>query len=88
MSEIVGKSIKAYPCPGLDGEPGKQMVVLTLLLKRVEGTMKAYAAIVPDNSIADPDYRGVLEFVKRFGSPLRYEDAKRLWVIKPEDYAA
>ena len=71
MSKIVGISPRSFPTPD-----GATAIVLTILVHRVEGTFKAYAAIVPDNSLADPDYAGQLDFVKENGNPLRFAEAK------------
>lgn len=85
MSEIVGKQALAYPSPVADNG---QMVLLYVLCKRVEGTFKAYAAIVPDDSLNDPTYSKVVGWVQRYGSPVRHADACKLFDIRDKDYAA
>ena len=85
MSEIVDFDVKAYP-----SYPAGQVVLLTVLTQRIEGTFKAYAAIVPDNSKADPLYRGTINWARSNGNPLRYEDAARIFPhfnLQKKDYA-
>ena len=84
MNEIIGFDAKALPANGV---PFPTMVLLTVLVRRVEGTHKAYQAIVPDNSRRDHLYLEQRDWVASFGNPLRFEDARRIWDMKPEEYA-
>jgi len=63
------------------------MVVLTVLVKRIEGTVKCYSAIVPDTSIADRDYESIKPWVKAHGNPLRFDEAACIFQIEKKDYA-
>lgn len=75
MSEIVDYSARAFPTP-----TGGQMIFLAVLTLRQEGTYKAYAAIVPDNSeMNGPDYENACAWTQRKGSPLLPDDAKALF---------
>ncbi len=86
-SEIVGFDAKRYEAKLPDGaEAG--MILLTVLVKRVEGTHKAYAAIVPDVSRADHAYDSFKGWVQANGSPLRYMQAVQIWPgMTQEEYA-
>jgi hypothetical protein len=84
-SKIIDVVANSYPA--LSHIDGSTAILLTVLVLRIEGTKKAYAAIVPDNSRADPDYSEVREWVKSNGNPLRYEQAKLIWPMPVEMYA-
>jgi hypothetical protein len=88
MSKIVGFDAKRYPLYSGTADNLAGMVLLAVLVERVEGTLKAYAGIVPDNSLKDPNYSEASAWVKRFGDPLRYRDAVAHWPnLKAEEYA-
>lgn len=90
MSEIQGFDARAYPSPMRRGEdsPAETAILLTVLVKRIEGTVKAYAGIVPDTSRQDPRYRAPAEWVRRNGNPLRYAEAARIWPgLTEQEYA-
>lgn len=76
-SEIQAFDARSFPAL-VDGRLGI-MILLTILVKRIEGTVKAYSAIVPDTSRDDPQYRGPAQWVKANGSPLRYREAIAVW---------
>ena len=85
MSQIIAFEALRYPCFGGDHEA---MVLLTILVKRVEGTVKAYAGIVPDDSREDPSYSKMKPYVQVHGAPLRYREAKAIWPdLKDKEYA-
>jgi hypothetical protein len=77
MSEVQAFDARRYPMP--EGEEIGGAVLLTVLVKRVEGTVKAYAAIVPDTSRQDPQYREPGQWVRRNGNPLSYREAIKVW---------
>jgi hypothetical protein len=83
-SKIVGIDAKRYPVPP---DPVNGMVLLTILVARVEGSYKAYAAIVPDNSINDPRYSDVTEFVIHHGNPISEKQAISIWPSIKGNYA-
>lgn len=85
MSTIVGDSVRTYPI-----STGKQMLVLAILVRRIEGTFKAYAGIIEDTSTEEPDYRKRnAEWITHQGTPLRYEEAKLHWPsLVDKEYAA
>ena len=85
MSEIIGTRADAYPSPVAGNG---QMVLLHVLVKRIEGTYKVYTGIVPDNSIADPQYLNSREWVKAHGAPMRWNKAIEMFDIKKGEYAA
>jgi hypothetical protein len=62
----------------VDGRLGT-MILLTILVERIEGTVKAYSAIVPDTSRADPSYTQISQWVKANGNPLSWREAQRIW---------
>lgn len=75
--EIQAFDARSFPSPRGDGIG--TMIVLTVLVTRVEGTVKAYAGIVPDTSRDDPQYREPSQWVKANGNPLRYREAIAIW---------
>ncbi len=77
MSEVQAFAARSYPSP--QGEEVGNMILLTVLVKRVEGTVKAYAAIVPDTSRQDPQYRAPAQWVRKNGNPLSYREAVKVW---------
>lgn len=82
---IIDIHAASFPAFGL---PEPTSIILSVLVKRIEGTVKAYAGIVPDNSRKDPDYEEVREMVAARGNPLRYREAVMIWPsLKPEQYA-
>ena len=82
--EIIGFDAKSFPAAGIEHQT---MVLLTVLVRRVEGTHKAYQAIVPDHSRRDHLYLEQRDWVAKHGHALRYADAARIWDMKPEEYA-
>jgi hypothetical protein len=85
MSEIIDFDAKRYP--EMASEYSGH-VLLTVLTKRIEGTFKAYAAIVPDVSIKDPSYISVSPWVRSNGNPLRFKEAHAIWAhLSEKDYA-
>lgn len=89
-SEIQGFDARAYPSPMRRGEdsPPENAILLTVLVKRIEGTVKAYAGIVPDTSRQDPRYRAPAAWVRENGVPLRYAEAARIWPgLTEQEYA-
>lgn len=78
MSEIQAFDARSFPSPRPDGSQGN-MIVLTVLVTRIEGTVKAYAGIVPDTSRDDPQYRGPAQWVKANGNPLTLKQAQAIW---------
>lgn len=86
-----GSEIQAFDArsfPSLKGEEIGTMILLTILVQRVEGTVKAYAAIVPDTSRDDPQYRGPAQWVRKNGAPLRYREARAIWPdLEEREYA-
>ncbi len=83
---IIGIDAKSYP--SLTHMEGTTEILLTVLVRRIEGTVKAYAAIVPDTSRVDRDYSASREWVARHGNPLRFSEAQSIWPsIKSEEYA-
>ena len=83
-SKIIDIDVKSYPCHGLH----PTMILLTVLVQRVEGTFKAYAAIVPDTSRDDPNYEKIRPWVHSHGNPVRAEQAERIWPDVKGKYAA
>jgi hypothetical protein len=84
MSEIIEHDAKAYPVAFTE----RRHVLLTVLTKRIEGTFKAYAAIVPDVSKTDSEYMSVKPWVQSNGNPLRYAEAREIWSwLTVSDYA-
>lgn len=75
--EILGFDARSYPAPR--GEEVGTMIVLTVLVMRIEGTVKAYAGIVPDTSRQDPQYREASQWVRRNGNPLTLKEARAIW---------
>lgn len=73
-SKIIDYNASSYPMLGNDS-----VILLTVLTKRIEGTYKAYAGIVRDNSLNDPNYTTGLEWVKAHGNPVHEEIAKILF---------
>lgn len=84
MSQIVEYDAKCYPALASNGGG---MILLTVLVKRIEGTYKAYAGIVPDNSRADPQYETVLGWVAQNGAKVPYEQAKVIFGLDGKRYA-
>jgi hypothetical protein len=76
-SEVQAFNARSFPSPR--GEEIGTMILLTILVQRIEGTVKAYSAIVPDTSRDDPQYRGPAQWVRKNGSPLRFKEAKAIW---------
>ena len=86
MSEIQAFDAQAFPAM-VDGRLAS-MILLTVLVSRIEGTVKAYAAIVPDTSRLDPQYRGPAQWVKANGSPLRFKEAAAIFPgLTQQEYA-
>jgi hypothetical protein len=84
MSEIADFDAKRYPLAFTE----RGQIVLTVLCKRIEGTFKAYAAIVPDVSLSDPHYLSVKPWVQNNGNPLRFKEAQAIWAqLVEKDYA-
>lgn len=82
---IIDIHAASFPAFGL---PAPTSIILSVLVKRVEGTVKAYAGIVPDNSRKDPNYKAVRDMVAARGNPLKYREAVIIWPsLKPEEYA-
>lgn len=83
---IIGIDAKSYP--SLSHMDGTTEILLAVLVRRIEGTVKAYAAIVPDVSLNDPDYSTTREWVARNGNPLRFSEAQSIWPsITSKEYA-
>jgi hypothetical protein len=76
-SEIQAFDARSYPSP--KGEEISTMILLTVLVRRVEGTVKAYSGIVPDTSRQDPQYREPGQWVRKNGNPLSYREATKIW---------
>lgn len=75
MSDIVDYSARAFPA-----WPTGRVIILTVLCKRIEGTFKAYAAIVPMNTAdTDPDYENACIWVQSNGNQLLFEEAKAIF---------
>lgn len=84
--EIQAFDARSYPTPM--GEEIGTMIVLTVLVSRIEGTIKAYSAIVPDTSRDDPQYRGPAQWVRKNGAPLRFSEARAIWPgLEEQEYA-
>lgn len=81
LAEIRAFDARSFPSPR--GEEISTMILLTVLVtvlvSRVEGTVKAYAGIVPDTSRQDPQYREAAQWVRKNGNPLRYKEALAIW---------
>jgi len=87
MSQIVGFDARSYPSP--KGAEIGNMILLTILTERADGSVKAYSGIVPDTSRQDPQYREPAKWVQRHGSPLRLMEARRIWPgLRDMEYAA
>jgi hypothetical protein len=85
LSQIVEINAKSYPAMELGGAG---LILLTVLVKRIEGTFKAYAGIVPDNSRADPHYEDCRGWVAQNGAKVPYEHAKFIFDLDKKRYAA
>lgn len=68
---------RSFPTP--KGDEVGHMILLTILVERIEGTVKAYSAIVPDTSRDDPHYTQISQWVKKNGNPLSWREALRIW---------
>lgn len=87
-SQIEGFDAKSFPAWAAD-DPGATLILLTVLVRRIEGTVKAYAGIVPDTSRQDPYFRAPAEWVRAKGNPLRHREAAAIWPgLEPREYAA
>lgn len=75
--EIQAFDARSFPTPR--GEEIGTMILLTVLVQRIEGTVKAYAGIVPDTSRTDPQYREPAQWVRKNGNPLTFKEATRIW---------
>lgn len=71
MSTILHYNARAYPSPTGNG----LAILLAVVVRRVEGII-VYAAIVPDNSVVDPDYSQVKDWVARNGNKLSFQEAQ------------
>lgn len=76
-SEIQAFDARSFPSP--KGEGIGTMILLTVLVQRVEGTVKAYAGIVPDTSRQDSQYREPGQWVRKNGNALTYREATKIW---------
>ncbi len=76
--DIVSHNARAFP------SPHGQMVLLSVLVKRYDG-YRAYQGIVIDNSIDDPDYILVRDWVAYNGNKMSYEDASKNFYGLSED---
>lgn len=87
MSEIQAFDARAFPAQ--QGAELATAILLTILVKRIEGTVKAYAGIVPDTSRQDPQYREPAKWIRANGAPLRFNEARAIWPgLIPQEYAA
>lgn len=83
MSKVIGISPRSFPTPD-----GATAIMLAVLVQRLEGTFKVYAAIVSENSRLDPNYEQVIPFVQGSGAPLRFVEAKiNFPSLQEKDYA-
>lgn len=81
VSEIIDLDAQAIP------SPLGPMVMLRVLTKAIDG-FRVYRAVIPDNSIVDPYYTEIREWVKAHGQKLRVDEAATIWpMITPENYA-
>lgn len=86
MNNIQDFDARRYPMP--EGEAIGGAILLTVLVKRIEGTVKAYAGIVPDTSRADPAYVAGCKWVHKNGNPLSYREAVKIWPgLEAREYA-
>ena len=86
-SKIIDIDSRRYPSLSLDADGAKGDILLTVLVKRIEGTFKAYAALVPDNSREDPHYKRTAPWVLQHGNALREDEATRLFHYCKGNYA-
>lgn len=84
---IVGTHAEAKMLIGLDGEQEGSIIMLTVLTKGVEGSVRAYEAIVPDTS-REYDYVAAFkEAVAGNGSKISEERARAMFDIEGLKYA-
>ena len=71
--KIINYNPRAYPSPtAING----QMILLGVLTEDENGYLKVYEGIVQDNSLVDPGYVQVTDWVARNGNPASLETAK------------
>ena len=95
MSEVISIDVKTLPLCCAQGRAAwcdydfsDTAVILTVLIKRVEGTYKAYQAIVPDSSQQDCQYSVEKVWVAKYGNKLSWREANTIWPeLKSELYA-
>ena len=87
--EIQAFDARSFPTPIEGSDDVGNMILLTVLAPRRDGKIKAYAGIVPDTSRQDPQYRAPAQWVRAYGNPLRYAEARAIWPgLEPREYAA